>query len=78
MTARDGAGAATFLTGASAALVKTVISIARTMALPGIADGVETTPQRDFLQANGCSQMQGYALGAPVAVDALAGLFAAA
>jgi diguanylate cyclase (GGDEF)-like protein/PAS domain S-box-containing protein len=62
----------------AAALVKTVINIARTMELPCIADGVETTPQRDFLQANGCSQMQGYALGAPVAVDALAGLFAAA
>lgn len=38
----------------------TIISMAQTLGLDVIAEGVETAAQRDFLLARGCSRAQGY------------------
>ncbi|DAB28763.1 MAG: hypothetical protein A2513_00520 [Sulfurimonas sp. RIFOXYD12_FULL_33_39] len=41
-------------------ITKTIISMAKNLNLNVIAEGVETTLQRDFLLENGCSEIQGY------------------
>lgn len=56
-----------------AAIVSAIISMARSMGLGTIAEGVESEEQRDFLLSRGCSEIQGYLLGKPMpAVDAMA------
>lgn len=42
------------------AIVETIISIAKTLKLELIAEGVETQKQADHLKALGCEQVQGY------------------
>jgi EAL domain-containing protein (putative c-di-GMP-specific phosphodiesterase class I) len=53
-----------------AALVRAIIDMGRALRLQIIAEGVETEGQREFLQASGCDQFQGF-LFAP-ALDAAA------
>ncbi len=48
------------------AIVKAIISLATSLDLTVIAEGVETMAQRDFLAANGCEAYQGYLYGRPV------------
>ena len=48
---------------ADAAIVSTVISMAQTLALEVIAEGVETKEQRDFLAMKGCTSFQGFLFG---------------
>ncbi len=43
-----------------AAIVQTIIGMAQSLSMGIIAEGVETTAQRDFLQAHGCLEYQGY------------------
>jgi diguanylate cyclase (GGDEF)-like protein/PAS domain S-box-containing protein len=52
-----------------AAIVRAILQMARALGLKVIAEGVETEPQRAFLQAEGCAQFQGF-LFSP-AVDSL-------
>ena len=52
-----------------AAIVETVISLASTMRMQVIAEGVETQEHVEFLLARGCHAMQGYYYARPLSVD---------
>ena len=43
-----------------AAIAKAIITMAHSLELAVIAEGVETEQQLNFLNANGCDQIQGY------------------
>ncbi len=58
--------------GRDAAIVKTVITLGRSLDLRVIAEGVETVEQREQLRAYGCDEIQGYLIGRPVAADEIA------
>ncbi len=49
-----------------AAIVETIISMARHLGLDVIAEGVETQEQLDFLKAQGCNKYQGYFFSRPL------------
>ncbi|KAB2933344.1 MAG: EAL domain-containing protein [Leptonema illini] len=51
----------------SSELVKAMLSLARTLNIVVVAEGVETTEQLSFLKEYGCQIVQGYLLGRPVA-----------
>jgi diguanylate cyclase (GGDEF)-like protein/PAS domain S-box-containing protein len=50
-----------------AAIVRTIISLAHSLRLTVIAEGVETVSQLAYLRQHGCDQMQGYLVSRPVA-----------
>jgi len=50
----------------AAAIVVAIISLAHSLRLSVVAEGVETVEQLWFLRANGCDQMQGYYFSRPV------------
>ncbi len=52
--------------GNDAIVVQTIITMARSLGLTAIAEGVETEAQREFLEHNGCLACQGYLFSAPV------------
>lgn len=49
-----------------AAIVRAIISLAESINLRIVAEGVESVEQADLLEALGCSCMQGYYFGQPV------------
>jgi len=49
-----------------AALTAAIISMARALRLRVVAEGVETSAQRDLLRSFGCDEMQGYLVSRPV------------
>ncbi|WP_198962747.1 EAL domain-containing protein [Mangrovitalea sediminis] len=54
-----------------AAIVKSILSLGYSLDLAVVAEGVETTEQRDKLLAMGCSLHQGYYYGRPGPAEAL-------
>jgi diguanylate cyclase (GGDEF)-like protein len=51
------------------AITSVIITLAHSLRLAVVAEGVETQAQRDFLQAHDCNLMQGYLLSPPVPAD---------
>ena len=58
------------------AICLAIISLAHTLRLNVIAEGVETQGQRDFLRRHGCDQVQGYLYSRPVAAREFSRLLA--
>jgi EAL domain-containing protein (putative c-di-GMP-specific phosphodiesterase class I) len=54
-----------------AALVRATLAIANSMQLAVVAEGVETTPQRDWLLDEGVRHAQGYLYARPMPLEAL-------
>ena len=51
------------------AIVSAIIALAKSLNLDLVAEGVETSQQRDFLVENGCINMQGYHFSHPVPAE---------
>jgi len=52
-----------------AAVAHTIITLAESLGLAVIAEGVETEAQRRFLERHGCPSFQGYLFGKPMPID---------
>lgn len=52
-----------------ASIAKTIISLARSLGLGVIAEGVETEAQRDFLSSVGCHTYQGFFFSRPLPIE---------
>ncbi len=55
----------------SSAIVQTIISLAQTLGLKLVAEGVETEEQKAFLIEAGCHYLQGYLLGRPKPIEVI-------
>lgn len=51
------------------AIVRTIITMASSLGINVIAEGVETEEQRQFLSDNGCKYYQGYLFSKPIAIN---------
>jgi diguanylate cyclase (GGDEF)-like protein/PAS domain S-box-containing protein len=56
------------------AIVRAILALGRSLDVPVLAEGVETSDQLDLLAREGCDEAQGYLLGRPQPVGAIAGL----
>ena len=54
-----------------ASIARTIVTLAHSLDLGVIAEGVETQEQRDMLASLGCHTWQGYMFGRPGPADAL-------
>ncbi|HEY4921372.1 MAG TPA: EAL domain-containing protein [Xanthobacteraceae bacterium] len=58
----------------SMAIVRAVIGLAHGLSLPVVAEGVETSQQRDILVKEGCDELQGFFIGRPLPIERYAEL----
>lgn len=56
------------------AIVLSILSLARSLGLKVVAEGVETDPQLTFLRTSGCDMIQGYLFSRPLPPDAFLSL----
>ena len=56
---------------ADAAISRTIITLARSLKLEVVAEGVETRAQQEFLIAEGCDQFQGFLFSPPLPIAEL-------
>ena len=54
-------------------IVKTIITLAESVGMSVLAEGVETEEQLEILVKNGCQRFQGYLFGSPVPIEKLFG-----
>ena len=54
----------------SAALTRAILSMAQSLGLEVVAEGIETEAQRDYLQQHGCQQGQGFLFSKPLPAPA--------
>ena len=52
-----------------AAIISAIVALGRTLNLKIVAEGVETVSQQEFLTRLGCSALQGFLLGRPMAAE---------
>ena len=52
------------------AIVGAIISMARSLGIQTIAEGVETEGQLEYLREQGCNEVQGYLFSKPMTADA--------
>jgi diguanylate cyclase (GGDEF)-like protein len=64
-------------TGDAAVLVRLIVSLAHTLGLLAVAEGVERSEQRDLLRGFGCDIVQGNLLAPPLDAEAAAALISA-
>jgi diguanylate cyclase (GGDEF)-like protein/PAS domain S-box-containing protein len=60
---------------ADAAIVRAIISMAHSLSMRVVAEGVETASQKAFLQGQQCDMAQGYLLGKPMPAPEIARLW---
>ncbi len=60
-----------------AAIVKSVIALARDLKIGVVAEGVESTEQLDYLRQTNCDEVQGYLIGRPVQANGILALLGA-
>lgn len=54
------------------AIVRTILSLSKTLGIPTVAEGVETKSQLEFLKREGCEQVQGYWFAKPMMLEDMA------
>ncbi len=57
------------------AIIRAIISLARSMNLEVIAEGVETSAQQEFLLAEDCENIQGYLIHKPMPAEEMSEIF---
>jgi diguanylate cyclase len=53
----------------AASIVRAVLALGKSLAIPVLAEGIETEAHLAFLRAEGCDEVQGYLLGRPGRID---------
>lgn len=51
------------------AIIRAILALGKSLSVPVLAEGVETSAQLDVLRAEGCTEAQGFLLGRPGSID---------